>query len=306
MKKTLIAAGIAAVIAAPVAMADVKISGVVEQNAEFAENAGTAGWDSDNSLTFAASEDLGNGLTAFASITFDTDKADTTSANGKDLKDEKVGLKGSFGTVVFGRMEDFTRSKIASKMTFVGAGGAAGEGLETDMVRGANRGDNAIAYVSPTFNGLHFGVATYENNANDIAIFYDNGPLSLAASRQVVPDADGDYDETTVMLAASYTMGDLKATIVRGDVDDHGNLNNYEETDMAYRLDYKMGNNTFSVGFLDDEDGAANGGTDAGDITVIEAVHALSKRTGVSASYMAVDNTTTTTDTFNVGVYHKF
>jgi predicted porin len=89
-KKTLIAAAVAT-LASSVAMADVSISGVVEQT--FTDTAGTgSAWtgSTDSSLTFKASEDLGNGLTAFAQITLDTDQTDANTSL-TDGKDSKVG-----------------------------------------------------------------------------------------------------------------------------------------------------------------------------------------------------------------------
>jgi predicted porin len=316
MKKTLIAAGIAAAVAAPAAFADVKISGVVEQQFKLVENAAMAE-DSDNSLTFSASEDLGNGLTAFASSTLTTN--DTAGT-----KDSKVGLKGSFGTVVIGRMEGLTKSKIHSKMTFLGAGDAGGDGAGNSSSRApesalasvgsgqGGRADGGWAYVSPTMNGLHVGVAGFQDNASDIAVFYDNGPLSLAASRLEVKAADSSKkDEVTTSFAASYAMGDLKGTIVRTSVsDDEGTAGN-DQDDMAYRLDYKMGNNTISVAYLDNEDSRTAGtshAADLQDVTAVEFAHAFSKRTTAYVTYVTSDEGTGSTDvdTLAFGLQHKF
>jgi hypothetical protein len=53
-----------------------------------------------------------------------------------------------------GRMEDFTEGKVMSMMTLNGTGAIEAAG-------NAERNDDAIAYVSPTVNGLHVGVAGY-------------------------------------------------------------------------------------------------------------------------------------------------
>ena len=317
MKKTLIAAGIAAVVAAP-AFADVKISGAVEQAFTQIENGDFTG-TSDNALVFSASEDLGNGLSAFATIAMDPDnEAADNAGSGMDYKDQKVGLKGSFGTVVVGRMEGFTRSKISSKMTFEGAGGAQGDGtgsIETNFEGTGTtaRANDAIAYVSPTMNGFHFGVATYEDNAQDYALFYDNGPLSIAASRTVVKSTAGaaNKDEENTNVAVSYAMGDLKATVLYSATDDDAGTAGKDGEDMAYRLDYKMGNNTISLGYLDNETTATTAADrDAGvkDVMVAEVVHSFSGRTSAYASYSSVDHATNTSDAdyFTVGLKHKF
>ena len=308
MKKTLIAAGIAAVVAAPAAFAEVKISGVVEQAFTATENSTFAG-NADNAISFSASEDLGNGLTAFAKIVLDSD-AGTGSTGDTGTKDEVVGLKGSFGTFVTGRMEDFTRSKLTSKMTFEGAAGSGGSGLEGQMNDGSSRDDGAFAYVSPTMNGFHFGVASYADNATDVAAFYDNGPLSIAVARETVKKTtSAQKDQKTTNMAISYSMGDIKATIMRSDVDNESNTANKDGSDMAYRVDYKMGNNTISLGYLDNEDAnATTGGTDAGEYMVVEAIHNFSKQTSVYATYTSDDAPAagTDVDTFTVGMKHKF
>jgi len=315
MKKTLIAAGIAAAVAAP-AFADVKVGGFVEQQFKFVEN-GDMTEDGDNSLTFSASEDLGNGLTAFASSTLITNDAAGT-------KDVKLGLKGSFGTFVTGRMEGLTKSKIHSKMTFLGAGDAGGDGSNSATARApesnlgsvgtgqGGRADGAIAYVSPTVNGLHVGVAGFSDNATDVAVFYDNGPLSLAASHLNVKAASSNLkDETTTSLAASYAMGDFKATVMRVSVsDDNGSTGN-DQDDMAYRLDYNMGNNKISVAYTDNEESHESGearNTDLQDVLAVELVHSFSKQTKAYATWVSADEGTGNTDqdTFTVGLQHKF
>jgi len=314
MKKTLIAAGIAAVVAAP-AFADVKISGAVEQAFTATENGNFTG-SSDNNIAVSASEDLGNGLTAFAKIMLDVDNGATNN------KDEIVGIKSGFGTVVVGRMEDFTRSKISSKMTFVNAGGAGGEALEAELAdadtynsggdngAGADRQNGAIAYISPTVNGLHVGVASYEDVATDIAVFYDNGPLSLAVSREEAKRTTSAFkDHTTTAMAASYTMGDIKATVVRVKTEDASDAaTTSDATDMAYRLDYKMGNNTISLGYVDNEDNDTDHSNDTKDVMAVELVHAFSKSTNVAASWTSRDEagSTADVDTFTVGLSHKF
>jgi predicted porin len=325
MKKTLIAAGIAAVVAAPAAFADVKITGTVEQAFALIENGNTT-QSSDNDVTFTADEDLGNGLTAFAKVSIDMDSI-STSVNGPGAsKDQIVGVKGAFGTFITGRMEDFTRSKLSSKMTLMGAGGAGGDGTGSIEGRlgasstttyssgraGADRLNGAIAYVSPTMNGFHFGVAGYYDDATDVAVFYDNGPLSLAVSRETVKATTSALkDQDTTVMAASYSMGDIKATVLRSTVDNEGGVNGTDSTDMAYRLDYKMGNNTITLAYLDNEDaGTTQAARDDEEksIWALEAVHNFSKRTAAYASYSSVDHATNTSDKdyLTVGISHKF
>jgi len=337
MKKTLIAAGIAAVVAAP-AFADVKISGVVEQhfgkqdvNARAASGtqavvAAADEWvgTSDNSITFSASEDLGNGLSAFAKIVLDPD------GGGAANKDQVVGIKGGFGTIVAGRMEDFTEGKLMSRMTLLGAGDASGDYVEdgafavVDPRYNAGRNDDGIAYVSPTMNGFHFGVAGFvlpgtassSADAIDMALFYDNGPLSLAVSREVVKGTAGAPKQKNVVMTGSYTMGDLKVTLLREDVSDHANTAGADGDANKARVDYKMGNNTLTVAYSDEDFDAGTAATAAaGDGTVwsVELAHAFSKRTTIYANYTDseadIDGSTALDldqDVMSVGIIHKF
>ncbi len=154
MKKILVAAIAAALIAPAAAFADVKISGVVEQEFSVRDYATGAddgmNGDSDVGVTFSASEDLGNGMKAFAKI--DIGKDDGATQNN----DQIVGMSGGFGTVVVGRMEDFTEGKVMAMASIFESDSQSLEGGSN-----AGRNDNAIAYVSPTFSGFHAGIAGY-------------------------------------------------------------------------------------------------------------------------------------------------
>jgi len=322
MKKTLIAAGIAAVVAAPAAFADVSVSGVVEQ--AFTDTDGASGeWagSSDNSLTFKASEDLGNGLTAFAAITLDVDNqttatgaTDATTYTHNTTKDQIVGLKGSFGTVLAGRFEPFTEGKLMSRLTLEGDGSAGGGALEGGSNVG--RTNSGIAYVSPTMNGFHVGVGGYAVanatngadksafDATDIAVFYDNGPLSIAASHQVLDYSGTNEDQKATVITASYSMGDAKFTVLKASTDSVAGTAADDRDDMGYRLDYKMGNNSITVSMLDDE--GANG-ADAGKKWGVELAHNFSKRTKAYINMVDMDTTDSgSEDTMTFGLKHKF
>ena len=298
-KKTLIAAAVAT-LASSVAMADVSISGVVEQT--FTDTAGTgSAWtgSTDSDLTFKASEDLGNGLTAFAQITLDTDQTDAndtaTDSSLTDGKDSKVGISGSFGTIVMGRMEDFTEGKVMSMMTLNGTGAIEATG-------NTGRNDDAIAYVSPTVNGLHVGVAGYAVTADsdaidatDMAIFYDNGPLSVKIAQE-----KNDNAAESLAIGASYAMGDVKVSALHVNRKDDSD-STVDHNDVMLRLDYTMGSNKFTIASLDDEQTT---GIDGTDVTAVELTHSFSSRT--SAYIGATDSKAANKDTTYVGMIHKF
>jgi len=303
MKKTLIAAGIAAVMAAPVAMADVKVSGQVKTwlaNDDSSDGQWAPAYD--NSVTFSASEDLGNGLSAFASITIDTDSTGTNTLSGKPNKDQKVGLKGSFGTFVIGQMEYLTEGVVTSMMDDGLSSHGANAQLETSL--SAFGRDNAVAYVSPTVNGFHVAVAgstKADNNTftnNDILVAYDNGPLSIKASRADVRDT---YE--VIAVGATYKMGDAKisALTVEKDFDAASST---DLRDNMIRLDYKMGNNTLTVGHKDADN---DHGTAEGDVTTVKVTHSLSKQTSAWVGMRFKDKTVSSADDVQfIGMMHKF
>jgi predicted porin len=299
MKKTIIAAAIATVIAAP-AMADVSVSGVVEQTFTDTDSVTDTGLASgtDSGLTFKASEDLGNGLTAFAQISLDTDNQDEEEREGNSEKDSKVGIKGGFGTVVVGRMEDFTEGVMAATMTLNGTGAI-------ELGGNATRNNGAVAYVSPTVNGFHAGVAGYtaaitgeDDNfdATDIIVAYSNGPLTVMASQESMSAATAaalDTDEETTSFAVKYGMGDLSAAALFVNRDAGAT----DSDDVMLRVDYKMGNNKITLAHADDESADNK-------IVGLELTHSMSKRT--SAYVGMTDADAANTDTTYFGMIHKF
>jgi len=307
MKKTLIAMAVAGVVAAPIASADVTVSGVVEQTFTDTDNDAN-GMDSstDSGITFKGSEDLGNGMTAFAQITLDTDNAGGTA----DEKDSKAGISGDFGTIVVGRMEDFTEGKLAAMMTLNGTGAV-------ELAGNAGRTNGAVAYVSPTVAGFHAGVAGYTGagvadtdtfDATDLLIAYANGPLSIMASHEtlnpLVADATAEavagtatVEQKTTSVGASYTLGDLKLSVLSVSRDDQAGVSGADSDDTMYRVDYTMGNNKFTLAGANDD--SANN-----DIGAFEITHSLSSRTSAYIGFTNQD--TANTDSTYVGMIHKF
>ena len=296
-KKTLIAMSLAAVTGS--AMADVSVSGRVEQT--FTDTDGnTTGLvgSTDNHIVFSVSEDLGNGMSAFAKVMLDTDGQDGAS------KDEIVGLKGSFGTVFAGRFEAFVEGNVASTMTM--NGNAAIEQSTANV----GRASQGIAYVSPTMNGLHIGVGGYASgalsesedfDAKEVAVFYANGPIDVKIARQTLNNtlASTTSSETTTAIALAYTMGDAKVSYLRMANDDFNGTN--DSVDNSYRLDYTMGANKITVAHLDDE---TTSGASGADVTALELTHSFSKRT--QAYVGMTDSDTASTDTTYFGLQHSF
>ena len=286
-KKTLIAAAVATV-ASTAAMADVTVSGQVKYTLTDTANS-TSDWSpsSDNEITVKSSEDLGNGLTTFAQITLDVDANNDEAGAGE--KDAKLGIKGGFGTLVMGRMEYLVTGAFSSKMD---DGSGKTESTQTALGRA-----NAVAYVSPTVNGLHIAAAGSNGAAADmftnkeVLAVYSNGPLSVMASHVDVKDT-----QAMNSLYASYAIGDAKISAMTVDTD-YDAAATTDLRDNIIRLDYTMGNNSLLI--INKDADAANA-----DRTAVKLTHKFSKRT---AAYVGVrNNDGTTEDETYVGMITKF
>jgi predicted porin len=200
MKKTLVA--VAALAAATGAMAQVTISGFIDQAYNTTRSTTAAGASStitsvgnnaigQDALGFAVSEDLGNGLTAFGAINLimnvTTPSGAITTDNGSG-----VGVKGAFGTAGFAQGYSLVwKTSNASDAS----GWGSGVGMVHGVGAGVN-GGNAVYYSLPEiFPGLGL---TVEKAAGE------------TTSRQ------GDYmgmnaTYTTGGFMASYSTGQYKA-----------------------------------------------------------------------------------------------
>jgi hypothetical protein len=296
-KKTLIAMAVASVVAAPIASADVKISGVVEQTFTDTDNSGEGYTASTfNMLNITASEDFGNGMSAFAKYNMLT-KAGTST--GETNGDQVVGLSSGFGTIVAGTMEDFTEGKLAAMVSMEGNG-------STELAGNAGRTAGGLAYITPTVNGLHAGVAGYATadgtdkfDATDIAVFYDNGPLSVKVAQETLSKdmTTGAEEQTTTSVGASYAMGDMKVAVLHVGRDDQAGTAGADSDDTMFKGSYKMGNNTLQLGYADDDSAGK-------DITTVELIHKFSGRTSAYAG--VTNNDVTGNDSTFVGMKHKF
>ncbi|MES9900290.1 MAG: porin [Sedimenticola sp.] len=310
MKKILAVAIAAAFIAPAVSFADVKISGVVKQefwtdDTNSSPDQGVRN-DSDVGVTFSASEDLGNGMTAFAKIDMGKDEASTQN------NDQIVGMTGGFGTVVMGHMEDFTEGKVASMAS--GVDSSDNFGVEPNGANDTGRTSGGIAYVSPTFSGVHVGIAGYavdsagtlggDNfDAYDMLVSYDNGPITVRFAHEN-NSVVGAAEQKTNSLGAQYKAGDFSVVAVYQSVDDAGGTAGTDLDGWMVGGTYTMGNNKIGLGYMNDELSATTEAT----TLILDFNHSFSKRTSAYAGYVSTDNPTGTADTdnFYAGMKHTF
>jgi predicted porin len=228
-------------------------------------------------------------MTAMGKMVIDMDGGAAATA-GVTHKDAYVGVSGDFGTVLAGRMETLTEGKVSSQMD----DGAASHNpithasptgqLESSLTAIGRK--NAIAYVSPSFNGVTVGLAGTLSDPDgfvhhtDIAVMYSNGPLDIKASI-VSFDADelgvATAPEDVMVVGASYKIDALKVG-AQVAMQDSATAGVEDAMDMMVRVDYKMGNNSILVGHKMTEENSAN---DEGDVTVAKFTHSFSKTAAV-------------------------
>ena len=101
MQKKLIAVAIAGALAAPVAIADVAVSGSIRTGVEY-NGSEWAVKDNYSRLRFKSSSDLGNGQSAYMGYEFRVNSAQGSLMTGNTQRLSYVGIKGDWGTLSLG------------------------------------------------------------------------------------------------------------------------------------------------------------------------------------------------------------
>ncbi|MCK9532782.1 MAG: porin [Gammaproteobacteria bacterium] len=241
MKKTLLALAVAGVVAAPAAMAEVTVYGLAHVSVDNTSGDlagavfGTAGEQSvavtsrASRVGVKAAEDLGGGLKAIAQLEWEVDMDDNDGA-GQNIKSRNqiVGLAGGFGTVAIGRHD--TPYKMSTGKLDVFSDTAADYNAVIGATQLENRANNAIAYLSPDFNGLSFQAAIVAAEAADasgddanaadaisVAVQYNAGPLFVAVAHESFEDeaaGGGAKGQSGTRVGVGYDAGVAKIGFV--------------------------------------------------------------------------------------------
>jgi hypothetical protein len=283
MKKTIVAAAVAAVFAAP-AMADVKISGNVYLEAGEANQVATDYVNTD--LFFVSTDDLGNGMTATTKIQMVNDGATETNSSG-DRGERSLAISGDFGEIKGGLMESYTESAVAAMAANDPSHNVSNE-LSDSNVSGYNAGHR---YTSPSFNGVKVIAETFPGQFSTVGVEYSGNGLTVKYAQEKGSTNTLDVDT----FAVSYKFEGLTATMVNSD-DSSG------QDQTWYGVSYNMGPMTAAYSVLNGN--GDSGATDDGDST-LSLAYALSKST---TAYVAMENddSANTQDKTLVGVVHKF
>jgi predicted porin len=291
-------------------------------------------------LGIKGDEDLGGGLKAVYQMEFgvamdgNTDGGANANGNGTvsgttarnnnfmSLRNTFVGLSGGFGTVLAGRHDslikmtgrkyDLFGDQIGNNRNILGGSAAAA----STLVDG--RHNNVLAYVSPSFSGVSFGVAyvpssaatgaeTFDNAATKQAaltamVDYTAGAFSVTGGYINIDNADTVNAFTAYRLGAGYTFGAAKVVGLYQNAGLSGAGNSKQDT-YGIGGSYKVGAaGTIKAQYYTAAD--VNGGKVDGTLTTVGYDHALSKNTTAYAVYAAAHNNTSaayTTDMTNSG-----
>ena len=382
MKKTLIAAAVAAAVAAPAANAGVVIYGKIHVGIDYVDqdasgtfvttvpttigeepvviDSGTfseslfKGWEVNNHssrIGFKGSEDLGNGLKAIWKMENSVRITDTSSTpwshdgskgHWASARNAYIGLASDWGTFLYGRHD------TPYKMGFYSTGiDMLGDSIiDVNGLYGITevRADDAIAYVSPNWNGLTLAAAIvpgegftdsegkvydgladnysvsamYSNNGLKLAVGYEELNQGLAATTGV-DSLCATSDCTNFMVGAGYSMNafDVSAVYIQQEYGE-----SVDSDIWALSAAYTFGNNKI-IGTYGQNDYGSDDFSGYG----LALQHMFSKRTSAYLAYASqsdlpfsatltetvgeVTETTTATgfsDTsaFSFGMIHKF
>lgn len=337
MKKTILAALVAASIIPATAAADVTLFGTMEGAVEmFTGDAdGSDVVFGDSEIGLKTTEDLGGETSAFGFFSFDIDGEDNGGLRGYnsagtalEVDQMYLGLSNvTFGTARIGRYD--TLSAVIGDNTIDQFEGRSQDVTFSDVY------GNGVNYTTPTFYGFSGSVSlvmdgdnptvtqnkenvdltelslTYEGHGAYVGLSYLEGSFAAQDTGiAALKDADA------VVLAASYNFGGENNWRVNGAYEQlDTSINGVDDGKMwALGAAADFGNNTVLVGYQDYSDhpqtnptGALGAWGDA-DVMTIEGQHHFSKRTKVYANYQQTDNKQTDMDfgVFNLGMRHDF
>jgi predicted porin len=296
MQKKLIALALASAFAVPAfaATSNVDISGKMAFSVGDVSGTGTSDDgmvvnDENSRVTLKGSEDLGGGMKAGFSATYQFN----ANTSGAVMAGQEVygNLSGAFGTVIYGVKDNLVKG-IGRKVDLFGDQTAGDARYMTKQGFIDGRGGNVVAYVSPDFSGLSLALAYNpdekkggNNGATTMGtLTYANGPLYASLGYYNV---DKTNNEKGWRAGVSYSLGDLKLVGLYQDVKSIGGVDNKDAKTWGAGAAYKMGAITLKGQYYSNNAKAANGDSS---MYVLGGDYSLSKRTTVQLAYGKVTN----------------
>ncbi len=227
MQKKIIALAIAGLSTAAFAQSNVTISGNFDTGINTVKTTSAAGvtskitkygsssGSSTTNLTFTATENLGNGMTA--GVVMETDPtAGSSSTAGLNNSQNYLFVNGGFGQIKLGLFNNAGLTPNTTSQPFgTGMAGGYGGNFSRLHVSPANVGagvlngtlggrsirtDNQFQYMTPSFGGFTASLGLHKGNADaasgsanlvgdeqtQLGLNYNNGPLNVAFTNEVV------------------------------------------------------------------------------------------------------------------------
>jgi predicted porin len=301
MKKHLIAAAVAGILAAP-AMAQVTVYGIMDlavrsSSPDVGPSTTTmvSGSFYTSRLGFKGTEDLGGGLKASFTLEgkVDSDTGATTLGN----RESSVALSGGFGEIRLGRTDTSQSEAVELVAHFANMGNFGLHG--TALANPEYGGDqpNTIRYTSPSMGGVTLQVGTSlgdergGDDNNSISLAYAAGPLSLAVGFDDVGNDDFQ------VIGARYNAGAFAVGISAGKRDAATDIDT-----MGLSAMINLGSGMAAhAGYRSTETGTAEV-----KVTNLGVSKALSKRTTLVGMYQDTDKGSAAGSFFQANVVHKF
>lgn len=302
MKKTVIAIAVAAALVPAAAMADSMVYGKLHLSAESQNNGTTSsGFLSSNSsrLGVKGSTDLGNGLTGLLQLEGGIAPAGANTWGA--TRDSFLGLKGSFGTVLAGRLPAANQYVYDSNV-FADQLGDAGNFNGKAM---PGRADNALHYVSPDLGPISValthvmeqGTANMDANGARVKFAQDGISAAFTFFKFGTALAPAAVDSVTA-ISAGYNMGDIEVSGILVNNKSEGAVAGADRATFTVGATMKAGEGKAKVQFSSANEGVANS-NDGATMVAVGYDMDLSKNVAAYATFASVSNKAG-------GTYHPF
>lgn len=239
MKKTLIALSVFAGLTG-VAQADtttlygrVGYSVTIDDPAEVGTKTALNLKDSNVRFGIKGDEQLNNGLEAFYQLEFNVNMAANGGEGGiNKLQEAKVGLRGAFGSIAFGRMKTLRGSWLTKADKMVSMSGDGWDGTRLSKV---------VNYTTPASNGVTFGVSGILDGTQGTSDIIRGNRRNVNAA-----EAGVHYAMNGIEAGVVYTKLTRSAPGLQADIFGRGTTGTTHET-----LGASVGhsNDVYSVGF---------------------------------------------------------
>lgn len=241
MLKTLVAASVLSVMAAPV-MADTTVYGKVNvtvQSSDDGSESITELKSNASRLGVKGSQKLDGGLEVVYKYELQVDVSDESGEKNLKSRNQYVGLKGSFGEVLIGRNDTMLKQSQGKFDLF--------SDLEGDIKvlwKGENRMSDSISYKTPKINGFQGGISYIldedaDDAATSLSLTYGDGALKKGkyyAAIAIDSDVKG-YDATRLTVGTKVSGVKLGAMFQTQE-----NVESGEEKDgFLVSAQYKVG-----------------------------------------------------------------